>query len=196
MDFTIIFFLLTVAWMIFSIALCYIDLKSDRSIKLEKFLWNARIDEFNKKPFTYIMKAYEEKSYFKTFLWVIALNLMMNIAMFAMGLLLIGVLIAGVQAFMMGAIIAQGDGKTKMFGVLTAIFELSAFTISSGMGFLVTRNWLLAGMNFTAAFQDVSRYWWIPALLLLSNGLVEASGVLIGAKGVPGVEAVKNKAYK
>lgn len=104
--------------------------------------------------------------------------------------------VAGIQSLMMGAIIAQGDKRTKIFGVATAIFELSAFVISAGMGFCVTRYWLLANENFTEALQGVLTYWWIPLLLLLFNGLVEASGVLIGAKGVPGVQEVKNREYK
>jgi len=143
------------------------------------------------------MKVYEGKSYIKMCLAVIIANFAGHCVTFLMGLTLIGGVYFVVQVFLMGVLVAQGDPKTKMYGVVTAVFEVSAFTLTNGIGFLCSWGALTSEMGFGASvISTLKSYIWVPMLLLIGNGIVEACGALIGAQGVPGVENVKNKRYK
>lgn len=174
-----IFIALLIAWLIFTFALVWIQSGGKTSDNLAKYLWNARIKKLQMPPFSIFMKVYEEKSYLKSFVMVLLINGVMNVFMYLLGLTKIGILLIPVQAVMMGALIGQGDAITKVYGVVTAAFELSAFTVSCCLG-----------------FHLAYAYWWIPAILLFLNAVSEASGVLIGSQGVPGIQAVKNEEYK
>lgn len=167
------------AWLIFTFALVWINVGTKTSDNLAKTLWNARIQKLSVPPFSVFMHVYEQKSYIKSFIMVLLINGVMNVFMYILGITKIGLLMIPVQAFVMGSLIGQGDAITKVYGVVTAAFELSAFTIACLLGFF-------------GAYQ----YWWVPAILLVLNALTEAFGVLIGSQGVPGIDAVKNKEYK
>ncbi len=99
--------------------------------------------------------------------------------MFFLGATKFGVVIAPLQAFMIGNIISQADAKTRLYGTITVLFELNAFVIAACLGY-----W---------GRMDL---WWAPALLLLGNAISEACGVLTDAEGVPGVTATNEQCYK
>lgn len=83
-----------------------------------------------------------------------------------------------IQPFMQGAVVGMEDDKTRLWGVFTAIFEVTGFIVSVCLGF----------------YGELS-LWWIPAIFLVINAGIEAGVTLAGIKGVPGVQAVKNKEY-
>lgn len=174
-----VLFAIIFAWFTFTFAFAFIGTTFTKAQKLDKFLWNGRIEKLQKPPFSLFLKAYESKNYFLSFIMVIICNIPGHLMMFVFGASKIGLLMIIVQPFMQGAIVGMGDEKTRVYGVVTSIFEVTGFVTSCCLGFF----WAV-------------ELWWIPAIFLILNAIVEASGVLIGAQGVPGVEAVKNKLYK
>ncbi|MEW9125216.1 MAG: hypothetical protein AB2421_21070 [Thermotaleaceae bacterium] len=167
------------AWFLFTFAFAFVGTSLEKAERLTKILWNGRINKMGNPPFSWFMNAYENKSYIKSFFFVLIFNAFGHVAMFLLGYIKIGLVMIIIQPFMQGALVGMGDEKTRLYGVITAVFEVSGFIISCSLGFFGAIN-----------------YWWIPAIFLVLNALVEASGVLIGAQGVPGIEAVKNKQYK
>lgn len=166
------------AWIAFTIGFCLIGTEFDTAKRLKKSLWNGRVDKLGKPPFSAFQKAYGEKRYFKSFLMVMLCNAPGHIALFLLGYLKIGLVLLLVQPFLQGAVVGMGDDKTRFYGVITAVFEVSGFVVSCCLGF----------------FEAVS-LWWIPAAFLVLNALVEAGGVLVGVRGVPGAQAVRDKEY-
>jgi len=167
------------AWFIFTIGFIFVGTSFDKAKKLRRLLWNSRIDKLSKPPFSWFMKVYEDKSYIKSLIFVLLLNAPMHILMFFLGYIKIGLVMIIIQPFMMGAIVGMGDHKTRIYGVITAVFEVTGFVVSCSLGFLGQIN-----------------LWWIPLVFLILNAIVEAGGVFVGVQGVPGIEAVKNKLYK
>lgn len=167
------------AWFSFTFAFAFVGTTFTKAQKLTTFLWNSRIDKMQKSPFSWFIKAYENKNYFRSFLLVLICNIPGHLMMFLFGATKIGLLMIFIQPFMQGALVGMGDEKTRLYGVVTAMFEVTGFVISCCLGFF----WMI-------------ELWWIPAIFLVLNAIVEASGVLIGAQGVPGVDAVKNKLYR
>lgn len=98
--------------------------------------------------------------------------------MFLFGLIKIGVVMTLVQPFLQGAVVGMGDDKTRLWGVFTAVFEVSGFVVTCCLGI----------------FSRID-LWWLSALFLLLNGVIEAGGVLGGVTGVPGKQAVEHKEY-
>lgn len=174
-----ILILVFLTWVLFIIGFMFIGTSFNKAKKLEWLLWNSRIDKLSKPPFSWFMKAYEDKSYIKSLIFVLLLNLPMHIVMFILGYLKIGIVLIIIQSFMMGAIVGMGDNKTRLYGVITAIFEVTGFALSCSLGFF-------------GRFH----LWWMPLIFLVLNAIVEAGGVFIGVEGVPGIEVVKNKLYK
>lgn len=170
---------LLAAWLLFTFAMAWINLEAKTPRRLARTLWNARIAKLRRPPFSLFMRVYEDKNYLLSFLMVLLINGVMNVFMYLAGLCKIGLLFIPVQAFTMGAVIGMADPVTKVYGVVTAAFELSAFTISCCLGFWGALSW-----------------WWVPAVCLALNAASEAAGVLIGAQGFPGVQAVKNEEYR
>lgn len=168
-----------IGWFMFTFAFAFVGTSFEKAQNLTRILWNGRIDKMDKPPFSWFMNAYEEKNYFKSFVLVLTCNAPGHIAMFLLGYTKIGLIMIIIQPFMQGALVGMGDEKTRLYGVITAVFEVSGFIISCSLG-----------------FWGAVKFWWIPTIFLVLNALVEASGVLIGAQGVPGIEAVKNKQYK
>lgn len=175
-----IFILSTIlsAWIVFTFGFCFISTHFDHARQFKKLLWNGRIDKLNKQPFSLFMKAYENKNYMKAFLMVIVCNLFGHILMFLLGYIKIGFIMILIQPFMQGAVVGMGDDRTRMWGIFTAIFEVSSLILSCCLGFIGNIEYL-----------------WISMLLLIINGLVEAGGIYVGVKGVPGIDAVKGKIY-
>lgn len=169
---------LLVAWILFTVGLCFIGTQLKIAVKLKKILWNGRIDKLGKPPFSMFLKAYEENSFIKSFFLVLLCNAPGHIAMFLLGYIKVGLVMMIIQPFMQGAVVGMGDNKTRFWGVITAIFEVSGFIVSCCIG-----------------FWGRITLWWIPVLFLLGNALIEAGGTLSGVQGVPGVQAVKNKEY-
>lgn len=174
-----ILFSLIIAWFTFTFAFAFVGTTFGKAQKLTTFLWNERINKLQKPPFSWFMKVYEEKNYFLSLILVLVCNIPGHLMMFLLGATKIGLLMIIIQPFMQGALVGMGDQKTRLYGIVTAMFEVTGFVISCCIGFF----WAI-------------EYWWIPIIFLIMNGIVEACGVLIGAQGVPGVEAVKNKLYR
>lgn len=167
-----------IAWIAFIFGFCFISTHFDQACQFKKQLWNGRIDKLNKQPFSSFMKAYASKNYMKSFLMVIVCNLLGHMIMFLSGYIKIGFIMILIQPFMQGAVVGMGDDKTRMWGIFTAIFEVSGLILSCCLGFMGT-----------------IEYWWLSMLLLILNGIVEAGGIYVGIKGVPGIDAVKDKTY-
>lgn len=167
------------AWFLFTFAFAFAGTSYDKAQKLTRFLWNARIDKMGNPPFSWFLDAYSNKSYIKSFIFVIIINAFGHMAMFIFGYLKIGLVMIIIQPFMQGALVGMGDEKTRLYGVVTAFFEVTGFIISCGLGYF-----------------GAIEFWWISAAFLVLNALVEAGGVFIGAQGAPGAAAVKNKQYK
>lgn len=170
---------LLVGWIIFTFAFAWIGTEFPLAQKLEKSLWNQRIDRLQTPPYSYFMKAYEEKNYLKSALFVMLCNAPMHLVLYVLGYFKIGLVLVVVQCFLMGCLVGMGDDKTRVYGIVTAVFEVSSFILSGCFGLF-----------------GLWRFWWVSALLLVCNGLVEAIGTCIGATGVPGAEAVREKQYK
>lgn len=166
------------AWLSFTIGFCFIGTELTRAKSFKKYLWNGRIDKLGKPPFSFFLQAYESKNYFRSFLMVLLCNAPGHILLFCLGYLKIGLVLVLIQPFMQGAVVGMGDDKTRLWGVITAIFEVTGFIVSCCLGFL-----------------GAIKLWWIPVLFLVLNALVEAGGTILGVQGVPGAQAVKNKEY-
>ena len=170
---------LLIAWILFTIGFTFIGTSFDKAKKLEVLFWNARIKKLSKPPFLWFMKVYENKKYIKSLIFVLVLNFHMHVAMFILGYIKIGIVMIIIQPFMMGVIVGMGDDKTRLYGVITSIFEVTGFVLSCLFGFF-----------------GQFHLCWISIIFLLLNAIVEAGGIFLGVEGVPGIEAVKNKLYK
>lgn len=167
-----------IAWMLFTFGFCLIGTKFERCKKLKKQLWNGRIDKLGKFPFSIFLTVYDKKNYLGSVLMVLICNVPGHIFMFLFGYIKIGLIMIIIQPFIQGAVVGMGDDKTRLWGVFTAIFEVTGFIVSCCIG-----------------FWGAIDLWWIPAIFLISNALVEAGGTLLGVQGVPGAQAVKNKEF-
>lgn len=175
---TLILSTLLIAWIAFIFGFCFISTHFDNAVQFKKQLWNGRIDKLSKQPFSLFMKAYESKNYIKSFLMVVVCNFLGHLIMFLSGYIKIGFIMILIQPFMQGAVVCMGDDKTRMWGVFTAVFEVSGLILSCCLGFMGNIEYL-----------------WISMLLLILNGIIEAGGIYVGVKGVPGIDAVKGKTY-
>lgn len=175
---TLILSTLLIAWIAFTFGFCFISTHFDNAVQFKKQLWNGRIDKLSKQPFSLFMKAYESKNYIKSFLMVVVCNFLGHLIMFLSGYIKIGFIMILIQPFMQGAVVGMGDDKTRMWGVFTAVFEVSGLILSCCLGFMGNIEYL-----------------WISMLLLILNGIIEAGGIYVGVKGVPGIDAVKGKTY-
>lgn len=167
-----------VGWIAFTFGFCLIETQLSVAKDLKKHLWNSRIDMLEKPPFSLFLKVYNEKNYLKSLAMVIVCNIPGHIFMFAMGFVKIGVAMIVIQPFMQGCVVGMGDDKTRIWGVITAVFEVAGFVVSNCIGFFGRFDLL-----------------WISGVFLILNAIVEAGGTLIGVQGVPGEKAVKNKEY-
>ncbi len=165
--------------------------------RLEKTLWNLRIDAFQKPPFRLFLAAYAQGAYLKTAGMVILLNLGMLILQGLAGLILLSPVIALIQGFMMGSLVAQGDGRTRLFSLFVCIFEIGAFSTAGAISFYLGVSWIVYGA-FPEALEFVisSRLYLLPLCSLVLNGLSEASGIFFRITGVPGKRSVEEKLYK
>jgi len=171
--------------------------------RLEVFSWNSKIKSWQKPPFSYLFKVWEDKKYIRTSLLIIAINFSMVVIQFAGGFLLISPLIALIVGFQVGVILGQGDRKTIFpYGIGVLVFEFGAFASAGGIGMTIGEYWLLSSIPFTEAFQAVAGqilggYILIPLGCLLANGFIEAAGpIYFNVKGIPGVEAARKQLYK
>lgn len=167
-----------VAWVAFTFGFCLVGTRLPLALKLKRWLWNGRIDKLGKPPFSLFLQEYEKKNTIKSFFLVLVCNAPGHIAMFFLGFLKIGLVMAFVQPFMQGAVVGMGDDKTRLWGVLTAVFEVTGFVVTLCLG-----------------VWNAFHLWWVPVIFLFMNALVEAGGVLAGVQGVPGPKAVKEKEY-
>ena len=55
-----------ICWLAILVGYVFIKRKMPFSKKIEKKVWNARIDKFHKFPFSKVMEIYENKRYFPT----------------------------------------------------------------------------------------------------------------------------------
>lgn len=169
---------LLAAWISFTTGFCLIGTQLSLAKKIKKQLWNGRIDKLGKPPFSLFLQAYAEKRYLKSLVMVLVCNIPGHIAMFLFGFVKIGIVMVFIQPFMQGAVVGMGDDKTRLWGVFTAVFEVSGFVVTCCLGFF--------------ARLDL---WWISAVFLLLNAVIEAGGAPAGVTGVPGRQAVEHKEY-
>lgn len=170
--------------------------------KLEIFTWNSRIRLWNKQPlFKYLFAAMEEKKYFVSSSLVMLFNFPMVIFQFIVGLILLSPLVAVYAGTLVGLIIGQGKGKAFfVYTATTLIFEFGAFAFAGAIGMMIGESWLLSDTKFLDSFgmviEQISLYALLPLGCLLLNGLLEATGPLLGIDGVPGIEAYRKQIYK
>src|SRR3990172_5190674 len=164
--------------------------KNEKSIKFEKYLWNARIDKMQYPPFSIIMRLSERRNPLILFL-VIIINSIMVITEFILGLIFLGPIMLIIQGFMVGALIAQADVKTKIFSLFVLLFELGSFSAASGLGLYAVIQKIFVGIPIIESIATLSSngYLWIPVILLILNGVFEGSGVIFNIEGVPGIKA-------
>lgn len=186
-----------IQWVCFIVGFIVIQSKRPFGQKIEKYTWNARIDVMQKTPFKQFMWAYSEKKYLFTVLFVIVTNVNALIVQFITGFFLLSPILALGQGVMMGVVVAQGDRKTRLFSFVVCIFEIGAMAFAGGLGLYIGIEWIFKS-SFSQAFQVIinQKYYLIPLICLILNGVIEASGVFLDIKGVPGVKAVKEKIYK
>jgi len=186
-----------IIWISFVRGYWWISQKNENSIKFEKYLWNSRIDKMQYPPFSMIMKLSERRNPLIIFL-VITINSMMVITEFILGLIFLGPVILIIQGFMVGALLAQADVKTKIFSLFVLLFELGSFSAACGLGLYAIIQKIFVGMPIIESIATLSRngHLWIPVILLIFNGIFEGSGVIFNIEGVPGIKAVREKLYK
>ncbi len=172
-------FSLLLNWVLFTLTMVITQADIGIIQPMSKFMWNTRIMKMSNPPLSLMMKQYERKSFIMVLIWVLILNGGINLLMYVLGSTKIGLSIVFLQGVLMGNILGQADEKTKIYGVVTLIFELSAFTVSGCLG-----------------FYGRADLWWVSSILLAENAIAEACGVLVGAQGVPGVDAVREKQFK
>jgi hypothetical protein len=184
-------------WIAFVSGYCLISQKSEPSKRFEKFLWNSRIEKMQYPPFTRIMKLAERRNPVIG-LWVIITNAGMVLVELLLGILIVGPIFLSIQGFMVGALIAQADKKTKVFSVFVLVFEFGAFASACGIGLILTYNQLMHSTSIIQGFKEMNETGiiWIPIILLILNGIFEGSGVFFNIEGVPGIKAVREKIYK
>lgn len=175
---TLVLSILLAAWISFTTGFCLIGTQMPLAQRIKKQLWNGRIDKLGKPPFSLFLQAYAEKNYLKSLIMVLVCNIPGHIGMFLFGFIKIGIIMVLIQPFMQGAVVGMGDDKTRLWGVFTAVFEVSGFGVTCCLGF----------------FSRID-LWWISALFLLFNAVIEAGGALVGITGVPGRQAVVHKEY-
>ena len=166
------------AWILFTAGFCLIGTGLEIAVRFKKMLWNGRIEKMEKPPFSVFLRVYGERHYLKSFLMVLVCNIPGHLRMFLLGCVKIGAIMILVQPFMQGAVVGMGDDKTRIWGVFTAVFEVSGFVVSCCLGI-----WGRIDL------------WWISGVLLLLNAAAEAGGTLAGVTGVPGIRAVKNREF-
>ena len=176
---TFILSALFVCWMLFAVSMCLAEHNPPVIAPFSRLMWNTRLTKMSTPPLSIMMKWYADKKLLSVFIFTLGMNGLMNILMFVLGYTKVGVIIAPLQAFMIGNIIGQADAKTRLYGTITMLFELNAFAISACFGY-----W---------GRMDL---WWIPAILLFGNAISEASGILADAQGVPGITAIKEQRFK
>lgn len=185
-------------WLALIAGFSFIRRKSDLSMKLERLIWNSRVDRFQKRPFNFIVELCETRRYLLLVISVIVLNLSMVLLMFALGIIMISPLIILVLGFSSGALLAQADKKTLLFAVGVMIFELGAFSSSAGIGFYLGVKWLLLKYPLAELSQEIfsGGSLLLPISCLIMNGFFEGIGIYLGIEGVPGIKAYKEKLYK
>ena len=168
-----------IVWISFVGGYWWICQKNENSIKFEKYLWNARIDKMQYPPFSIIMRLSERRNPLILF-WVIIINSIMVITEFILGLIFLGPIMLIIQGFMVGALIAQADVKTKIFSLFVLLFELGSFSAASGLGLYAVIQKIFVGIPIIESIATLSSngYLWIPVILLILNGVFEGSGVI------------------
>ncbi len=191
--------MVTLAWCGYGLGFMLVRRASVWTKKLEVLLWNGRIDRLARPPYSWLMTAmFEKKWYAATALLVMALNLPMLVFNFLLGMTGLSVVFSPVQGFVMGALVAMGDALTRRYGTATAVFELTGFSLSAGLGAMVSVRWITTNMTLADSWEQMltSGLLLLPFLFLIGNGLVEAAGIQLGATGVPGIDAVREKRYR
>lgn len=176
---TLMLAVLFACWMLFTVSMSLAEYGPASIAPFSRLMWNTRLTKMRTPPLSMMMKWYADKRLVPVFLFTLVMNGAMNILMFALGCTKVGMLIAPLQAFMIGNIIGQADAKTRLYGTITMLFELNAFAVSACLGY-----W--------GRFD----LWWIPAILLFGNAVSESCGILADAEGVPGVTAIKEQRFK
>ena len=194
----IMIFMYIFCWLTFFIGFIFIKTKTNSAKKLEKYIWNSRVDKFQKKPFSFVVELYDKKKYFGIVVLVIILNISMVIAQSLSGFVLISPIILAILGFNGGALIAQADKKTMIFSFFVLIFELGSFSLSGGIGFYIGIEWIFYKKPFFEILNlsIIKGYYLIPIVCLLLNGIFEAAGIFLNIEGVPGIKAYKEKIYK
>jgi len=194
----ILFYMYVFCWITFIVGFIFIKTKTNSAKKLEKLIWNSRVDKFQKKPFSYVVEWYDKKNYFGLVVLVIILNLTMVILQSIIGFILISPIVIAILGFNAGALIAQADRKTMIFSLFVLIFELGSFSISGGIGFYIGAEWIFNKKPFFEILNQtiIEGYYLIPIVCLILNGIFEAMGIFFNIEGVPGTKAYKEKIYK
>lgn len=97
-----------VGWVCFIAGFCLIGTRLEAAKKRKNPLWNGRIDKLGKMPFSFFLRVYGEKCYWKSFPMVLVCNLPGHIALFPFGSIRIGIVMIVIQPFMQGAVIGMG----------------------------------------------------------------------------------------
>lgn len=194
----ILFYMYVFCWITFIIGFFFIKTKLKSARKIEKYIWNSRVDKFQKKPFSYIVELYDKKNYFGIVILVIVLNITIVILQSIIGFILISPIIIALLGFNAGALIAQANRRTMIFSIFVLIFELGSFSISGGIGFYIGIEWIFYKKPFFEILNQtiMAGYYLIPVVCLLLNGIFEGMGIFFNIEGVPGIKAYKEKIYK
>ena len=161
------------------------------------YLWNARIDASRRFPLNTFIRFYSAKAYVPTACMVILINVNMVIMQFLTGLVFLSPLLVLWMWFFAGSITVQGDSRTQRFTWVVLVFELGAFASAAALGLHLGIAWIVQRqfMDTVTALLE-SRLIFLPLILLLCNGLVEASGGPLDIEGVPGKTAFREGRYK
>ena len=189
-------------WLCLLIGFIVVRSKTDTGRKLERYTWNSRVDSWHRQPvFKYLFNAMDNRKYVLSSILVMLFNLPMVIFQLLAGLIFLSPLVSAYAGIFVGLLVGQGKGKKFfIYTLITLIFEFSAFALAGGIGMSIGKSWLLTDTGFIdsweSVFGDISWFSILPLICLVLNGVLEATGPLLGIDGVPGIRAYKEKIYK
>ena len=124
----------------------YCRLGSPASQRLSRFVWNRRIDMFQRPLYRAIVETMEDRRYWVAAGFVILANARMVLLKWVFGLFLLAPLVAAFSGTMAGALFSQGERRTIFpYGILNMVFEWAAFAAGAAAGLSTTWSWSAVG---------------------------------------------------
>lgn len=195
-----IFFGIVYALYWISQGISYVVCRSGNAVgqRLCRFFWNSRIDLFQRQPFRAMLEAMEAKRYWPAVGLVMLVNVRMVVMQWVLGMVFLAPALAVFAGIFAGATFSMGERRTVFpYGMINMIFEFGAFAAGAAAGLAITWSWRSASLEFWQALTSNLPFLGLGFVLLTMNGLVEAAGpVFFGIKGVPPLEAVRNRSYR